>query len=142
MIPPFRNVLRQCINLISVFPMLSVYGYQAYNHYIKGKSFIYPQPVEEAFDCRKYSSDAPTGSKVTLRWRRRSSILPSFSTWSTAAVTTRPLQTHVVSSSGTDTYSAIAAALGSLKGPKHGGANIKVIADVRRYEVTRQRLDG
>jgi len=51
------NVLRQCINLISVFPMLSVYGYQ-------GKKFIYPQPVEEAFDCRKYSSDAPTGSEV------------------------------------------------------------------------------
>ena len=119
------NVLRQCINLISVFPMLSVYGYQAYNHYIKGK-FIYPQSVEEAFHRRKHSADAPPGSEIHPAGGKILDLALVLH-MEHGGGNNSTFTTHVVSSSGTDTYSAIAAALGSLKGPKHGGANIKVV---------------
>ena len=120
------NVLRQCIMLISVFPMLSVYSYQAYNHYICGDSFYIHNP----------SPDISTAGNI-LRMLRPDMKYSKFE----AAILDLALvlhmehgggnnstfTTHVVSSSGTDTYSTIAAALGSLKGPKHGGANIKVV---------------
>ena len=120
------NVRRQCLNLISVFPLLSVYGYQAYNHYIKDKSLYIHNPKKELTTAenilrmlrpdKKYSHLVAKFLEIALI------LLMDHGGGNNSTFTT-----HVVSSSGTDTYSAIAAALGSLKGPKHGGANIKVV---------------
>ena len=130
------NVLRQCINLISVFPMLSVYGYQAYNHYIKGKSLYIHNP----------SKKLSTAENILLMLRPDQKYTPLEAKILDLALVLHmehgggnnsTFTTHVVSSSGTDTYSAIAAALGSLKGPKHGGANIKVI---RMFEDMKEQV--
>ena len=120
------NVLRQCLNLISVFPLLSVYGYQAYNHYIKDKSLYIHNPKKELTTAenilrmlrpdKKYSHLEAKILDIALILHMEH-----------GGGNNSTFTTHVVSSSGTDTYSAIAAALGSLKGPKHGGANIKVM---------------
>lgn len=120
------NVLRQCLKLISLFPLLTVYSYQAYNHYTNGESLFIHNPER----CE------PTAEILlrTLREDRRFTALE-------AQVLDMALILHaehgggnnstfttcVVTSSGTDTYSAIAAALCSLKGPKHGGANLRVM---------------
>lgn len=119
------NVLRQCLNLISVFPLLSVYGYQAYNHYIKGKSLYIHNPKKELSTAenilrmlrpdKKYSHLEAKILDIALILHMEH-----------GGGNNSTFTTHVVSSSGTDTYSAIAASLGSLKGPRHGGANIKV----------------
>ena len=120
------NVLRQCLQLIALFPLLSVYGYQAYRHYHDGQSLYIHPPMAELStaenilhvlraDC-KYTKLEATVLDIAL-------ILHAEHGGGNNSTFT----THVVSSSGTDTYSAIAAALGSLKGPKHGGANIKVV---------------
>lgn len=120
------NVLRQCLNLISAFPMLSVYGYQAYNHYIRGKSLYIHHPAR----------NLSTAENILRMLRPDKKYSPLEATILDLALVLHAehgggnnstFTTHVVSSSGTDTYSAIAAALGSLKGPKHGGANIKVM---------------
>lgn len=118
------NVLRQCLNLISQFPMLMVYGYHAYN-YRKGEDLFIYAPSEELSmaenilmmlrEDRKYT---PLEAKLldmalVLHMDHGGGNNSTFTT-------------HVVTSSGTDTYSTIAAAMASLKGPKHGGANIKV----------------
>lgn len=120
-----NNVLRQCIQLISVFPLLSVYGYHSYNHYLRDKS-LYIHRAEPTMSTaevilsllrpdRKYT---PLEAKVLdmaliLHMEHGGGNNSTFTT-------------HVVTSSGTDTYSSTAAALASLKGPKHGGANVKV----------------
>ena len=120
------NVLRQCINLISIFPMLSVYGYQAHRHYNQNKSLYIHNPKKEL----------STAENILLMLRPDKKYTPFEATILDLALVLHmehgggnnsTFTTHVVSSSGTDTYSAIAAALGSLKGPKHGGANIKVV---------------
>lgn len=120
------NVLRQCLQLISMFPLLSVYGYQAYRHYHMGDSLIIHSPkpeystAENILHClRADSSFSPLEAKLLdvaliLHMEHGGGNNSTFTT-------------HLVSSSGTDTYSVMAAALGSLKGPKHGGANIKVV---------------
>ncbi len=121
-----ENVLRQCLQLISVFPLLSVYSYQSYKHYHQQKSlFIHlPKPeystAENIFHLlREDGKFSPLEAKVldlalVLHAEHGGGNNSTFTT-------------HVVTSSGTDTYSAISAALGSLKGPRHGGANIKVV---------------
>ncbi len=128
------NVLRQCLTLIAVFPMLSVYGYQAYNHYIKGKSLYIHHPDKKL----------STAENILRMLRPDKSYTVLEATILDLALVLHmehgggnnsTFTTHVVSSSGTDTYSTIAAALGSLKGPKHGGANIKVVnmfADMKK----------
>lgn len=120
------NVLRQCLELISLFPLLSIYGYQAYNHYVNKESlFIHPPQPELStaenilFTLRKDSKY----SDLEARILDVALILHADHGGGNNSTFT----THVVSSSGTDTYSVIAASLGSLKGPKHGGANIKVV---------------
>ena len=107
------NVLRQCINLIATFPMMCVYGYHAYNHYIRDKSMYILMMLRED---RQYTNleARVLDLAMVLHMEHGGGNNSTFTT-------------HVVTSSGTDTYSAIAAALGSLKGPKHGGANIKVV---------------
>ena len=120
------NVLRQCLQLISLCPLLSIYGYQAYSHYHDGQSFFIHQPLTEGSMAenilhilRPDSSFTPLEAKLLdicmiLHMEHGGGNNSTFTT-------------HVVSSSLTDTYSVMAAAIGSLKGPRHGGANIKVI---------------
>lgn len=119
------NVLRQCLNLISVFPLLSVYGYQAYNHYIKGKSLYIHNPKKELTTAENILRMLRPDKKYTHLEAKILDIALILH-MEHGGGNNSTFTTHVVSSSGTDTYSAIAAALGSLKGPKHGGANIKV----------------
>lgn len=120
------NVLRQCLMLISVFPLLAVYSYHAYNHYECGGSMYIHYP----------SNSLSTASNILRILRPDMQYTPLESKVLDLALVLHmehgggnnsSFTTHVVTSSGTDTYSAISAALGSLKGPKHGGANIKVV---------------
>lgn len=130
------NVLRQCLQLISLFPLLSIYGYQAYCHYHDGKSLYIHQPDPSLSTAenilhilRPDSSYTPLEAKLldialVLHMEHGGGNNSSFTT-------------HVVTSSLTDTYSVIAAAIGSLKGPRHGGANIKV---VKMFEEMKQKI--
>ena len=130
------NVLRQCLQLISLFPLLSIYGYQAYCHYHDGKSLFIHQPDPSLSTAenilhilRPDSSYTPLEAKLldialVLHMEHGGGNNSTFTT-------------HVVTSSLTDTYSVIAAAIGSLKGPRHGGANIKV---VQMFEEMKQEV--
>jgi len=120
------NVLRQCLNLISVFPLLSVYGYQAYNHYVCGKSLYIHNPKKELSTAENILRMLRPDKKYS-HLEAKILDLALILHMEHGGGNNSTFTTHVVSSSGTDTYSAIAAALGSLKGPKHGGANIKVV---------------
>ena len=120
------NVLRQCLQLISLFPLLSVYGYQAYRHYHDGDSlFIHtPEPYLSTAETILYTL-RPDKTYTPLEAKLLDIALILHMEHGGGNNST--FTTHLVSSSGTDTYSVIAASLGSLKGPKHGGANIKVV---------------
>lgn len=130
------NVLRQCLQLIALFPMLSVYGYQAYSHYHDGNSLFIHNPVSELSTAENILHILRPDSRYTpleahildlalvLHAEHGGGNNSSFTN-------------HVVTSSGTDTYSAMAASLGSLKGPRHGGANLKV---VRMFEDMKAHL--
>lgn len=121
-----ENVLRQGLQLIALFPLLSVYGYKAYSHYYFGDSLVIHPPKEGLSTAenilymlrpnKKYSKLEATILDIAL-------VLHAEHGGGNNSTFT----THVVTSSGTDTYSTVAASLGSLKGPKHGGANIKVM---------------
>ncbi len=120
------NVLRQCLQLIATFPCLAVYGYQVFEYYHRGGSLFIHAPKKELGaaenilymlrpDCNYTELEAKIlDLALVLHAEHGGGNNSTFTT-------------HVVASSGTDTYSVIAAALGSLKGPKHGGANIKVV---------------
>lgn len=130
------NVLRQSLQLISLFPLLSIYGYQAYSHYHDGKSLFIHQPQPELSTAenilhilRPDSQFTPLEAKIldvalVLHMEHGGGNNSTFTT-------------HVVTSSLSDTYSVMAAAIGSLKGPRHGGANIKV---VRMFEDMKQEV--
>ena len=120
------NVLRQCLNLISVFSMLSVYGYHAYNHYIKGKSLYIHNPDPTLSVAENILRMLRPDKKYT-HLEAQILDLALVLHMEHGGGNNSTFTTHVVTSSGTDTYSVVAAALGSLKGPKHGGANIKVV---------------
>ena len=129
------NVIRQCLQLVALFPLLSVYGYQAYDYYYKQNSLIIHTPNPELSTAENILYMLRPDSKYTeLEARILDLALVLHAEHGGGNNST--FTTHVVSSSGTDTYSAIAAALGSLKGPKHGGANLKVMqmfADLREH---------
>ena len=129
------NSLRQCIQLISEFPLLAVYGYNAYIHYEKQASMFIHHPDQNLSTAenllmmlrpdQKYTEvEAKTlDTALILHMEHGGGINSTFTT-------------RVVTSSGSDTYSTIAAAMSSLKGPKHGGANIKVMEmmeDIRNH---------
>ena len=120
------NVLRQSIELITLFPVLAVYGYNAYKYSSEGGSlFIHdPRPDLSIAENLLYML-RPDQSYTELEAHILDLALVLHAEHGGGNNST--FTVHVVSSSGTDTYSAIAAALGSLKGPKHGGANIKVV---------------
>lgn len=130
------NVLRQCIRLISLFPLLSVYGYQAYYYYIKGNhSFFIHEPKHEYSTAENILYMLRLDGKFT-QLEAQLLDLALILHAEHGGGNNSTFTTHVVTSSGTDTYSAIAAALGSLKGPRHGGANIKVrhmINDIKSH---------
>lgn len=124
------NVLRQCINLISVFPMLAVYGYQAYNHYECNNSMYIHHPDPELTTAQNILRMLrPDCSYSELEARVLDVALVLHMEHGGGNNST--FTTRVVTSSGSDTYSVIAAALSSLKGPKHGGANLKVMEMIR-----------
>lgn len=130
------NVLRQCLQLISLFPLLSVYGYQAYKHYHDGASLFIHSPKPEYSTAENILHILRPDSKFTpLEAKLLDTALILH--MEHGGGNNSSFTTHLVSSSGTDTYSVIAASLGSLKGPKHGGANIKV---VKMFEDMKQQL--
>ena len=129
------NSLRQCIQLISQFPVLAVYGYNAYNYYINQASMIIHNPDPQLSTAENLL--------MLLRPDRRYTQVEA-KVLDTALLlhmehgggNNSTFTTRVVTSSGSDTYSTMAAAMSSLKGPKHGGANIKVMemmADIRTH---------
>lgn len=120
------NVLRQCLQLIALFPVISVYSYQAYNHYHRNRSLIIHSPQPHLSTAENILYMLRPDSKYT---RLEAKLLDMSLVLHAehGGGNNSSFTTHVVTSSGTDTYSTMAAALGSLKGPKHGGANIKVV---------------
>lgn len=119
------NVLRQCLQLISTTPMMAVYSYRAYRHYIQGHSLYIHAPKPElstAQNILRILRNNKSYSDLEARILDVALILHMEHGGGNNSTFTN----RVVTSSGTDTYSAMAAALGSLKGPKHGGANLKV----------------
>ena len=130
------NVLRQCLQLIAIFPLLSVYGYQAYRHYSDGRSLYIHQPKPELTTAENILRVLRSDKQFTPLEAKVLDIALMLHA-EHGGGNNSTFTTHVVTSSGTDTYSAIAAALGSLKGPKHGGANIKV---VRMFEDMKQTV--
>lgn len=120
------NVLRQCLQLTSTVPLLAVYGYQAYNHYVEGKSFYIHSPKQELSTAENILRMLRPNKKYTPLEARVLDIALVLH-MDRGGGNNSTFTNHVVTSSGTDTYSAMAASLGSLKGPKHGGANIKVV---------------
>lgn len=120
------NVLRQCLQLIATFPQMAIYGYQAYDYYIKkNESFFLHDPKPEFSIAENILHMLRKDSKFTHLEAKILDIALILHA-EHGGGNNSSFTTHVVTSSGTDTYSAISAALGSLKGPKHGGANIKV----------------
>ncbi len=121
-----ENVLRQCIELIAAFPTMAAYGYQAKRHYYDHDSLFIHAPREDLGTAENFLHMIRSDSNYT---RLESELLDLSMVLHAehGGGNNSAFAIHVVSSTGTDTYSAIAAAAGSLKGPKHGGANIKVI---------------
>ena len=120
------NVLRQCLQLISLFPLLAIYGYQAYNHFHYGKSLLIHHPDPKLSTAENILHLFRPDSKYTANEAKLLDIALVLH-MEHGGGNNSSFTTHVVTSTLTDTYSVIAAAIGSLKGPRHGGANIKVI---------------
>lgn len=131
------NVLRQCLQLIAQFPLLSVYAYQSHKHYHQNESLFihYPKPEYNTAENILYTL-REDGKFTELEAKLLDLALVLHAEHGGGNNST--FTTHVVTSSGTDTYSAMAAALGSLKGPRHGGANIKVM---RMFDDMRANID-
>lgn len=121
-----QNVLSQSLDLISVFPLLSVYGYQSYRHYYQEESLFIHTPQKNLSTAENILYLLRNDNKYTeLEARVLDIALVLHAEHGGGNNST--FTTHVVTSSGSDTYSVISAALNSLKGSKHGGANIKVV---------------
>ena len=121
-----HNVVRQSLQLISELPLLAVYSYQAYRHYHKGGSLIIHEPDPELSTSENILHLLRADGKYTpLEAEILDIALVLHAEHGGGNNST--FTTHVVTSSGTDTYSSVVSSLGSLKGPKHGGANIKVV---------------
>lgn len=129
------NVLRQSMLLIGVLPMIAVYNYHAYQHYNNDRSLIIRYPEEElstAENILRMLRDDGQFTELEAKVLDACMVIHAEHGGGNNSTFT----THVVSSTGTDTYSAVAASLASLKGPKHGGANLKVenmFADIKDH---------
>ncbi len=129
------NVIRQCVNLISVFPMLAVYGYHAYNHYERDGSMYIHRPNPELSTAENLLMMLRPDRNYTFLEAKVLDVALLLH-MEHGGGNNSTFTTRVVTSSGSDTYSAIAAAMSSLKGPRHGGANIKVMEmmnDIREH---------
>ncbi|MDO4521596.1 MAG: citrate/2-methylcitrate synthase [Eubacteriales bacterium] len=120
------NVLRQCLQLISLVPLLSVYGYQAFSHYHDGNSLVIHTPQPQLSTAENILHLLRPDSRYS-HLEAKILDLALILHMEHGGGNNSTFTTHVVTSSGTDTYSSMAASLGSLKGPRHGGANIKVV---------------
>ena len=120
------NSLRQCIELISVFPMLAVYAYHAYNHYENNDS-MYIHRAEPQLSAAENLLMMLRPDKGYTKLEAKVLDVALILHMEHGGGNNSTFTTRVVTSSGSDTYSSIAAAMSSLKGPKHGGANIKVM---------------
>ena len=120
------NVLRQALSLIAKMPLIAVYGYHAYRHYHENQNLIIRNPKPELSMAENILQMLhPDGEYTELEAKVLDVALILHADHGGGNNST--FTTHVVSSSGTDTYSAVAASLSSLKGPRHGGANLKVM---------------
>ena len=128
------NVLKQSLSLIAKMPLLAVYSYHTYRHYHQGQNLVIRNPKSElSLAVNLVQMLHPDGQYTQLEAKVLDIALILHAEHGGGNNST--FTTHVVSSTGTDTYSAIAASLGSLKGPKHGGANLKVLqmfADIKK----------
>ena len=135
------NTLRQCIEMIALFPQLAVYGYQAYQHNVDpSNSFFIHAPKPELSTAENILHMLRIDNRYTALEARILDLALVLHA-EHGGGNNSSFTTHVVASSGTDAYSVIAAALGSLKGPRHGGANVKVMqmfenikANIRDWE--------
>ena len=118
--------LYQCINLIAVFPMLAAYAYHAYNHYENDDSMYIHRPDPELSTAENLLLMLRPDKKYTALEAKVLDVALMLH-MEHGGGNNSTFTTRVVTSSGSDTYSTIAAAMSSLKGPKHGGANIKVM---------------
>ena len=129
------NCIRQCLMLTAVFPMLAVYGYHAYNHYENDGSMYIHRPAPGLSTAENFLRMLrPDTCYTSLEARVLDIVLMLHMEHGGGNNST--FTTRVVTSSGSDTYSAIAAAMSSLKGPRHGGANLKVMQmmqDIRTH---------
>lgn len=129
------NVLQQCMMLIGVFPMLAVYGYHAYNHYEQDSSMYIHRPSPELSTAENLLRMLRPDMKYTELEAHVLDIALMLH-MEHGGGNNSTFTTRVITSAGSDTYSVIAAALCALKGPKHGGANIKVVEMMQDLEET------
>ena len=121
-----ENVVSQCMQLIAVFPMLAVYSYHAYNHYENLDSMYIHRPLPELSTSQNILNLLRPDSKFTVTEAKALDVALMLH-MEHGGGNNSSFTTRVVTSSGSDTYATIAAAMCSLKGPRHGGANIKVM---------------
>jgi citrate synthase len=129
------NSLRQCIQLISTFPMLAAYAYHAYNHYEHNDSMYIHRP-DHSLSTAENLLMMLRPDKTYTQLEAKVLDIALMLHMEHGGGNNSTFTTRVVTSSGADTYSAIAAAMSSLKGPKHGGANLKVMEmmeDIRSH---------
>lgn len=129
------NCIRQCLQLTAVFPMLAVYGYHAYNHYENDDSMYIHRPAPGLSTAENFLRLLRPDMQYTELEARVLDIVLMLH-MEHGGGNNSTFTTRVVTSSGSDTYSAIAAAMSSLKGPRHGGANLKVMQmmqDIRSH---------
>ncbi len=120
-----ENVLKQSLGLIAQFPLIAAYGYQGYKHYFHDKSLVIHNPKKGLSTAENFLRLIRADKKYTeLEAQVLDICLVIHAEHGGGNNST--FTTHVISSTGTDTYSTVAGSLGSLKGPKHGGANLKV----------------
>ena len=130
-----ENNIRQCMQLVANFPMLAVYGYHAYNHYENDSSMYIHRPDPKLSTAENFLRMLRPDMKYTQLEAQVLDVALMLH-MEHGGGNNSTFTTRVVTSAGTDTYSAIAAAMCSLKGPKHGGANIKVMEmmnDIREH---------
>ena len=130
-----ENVVSQCMQLIAVFPMLAVYSYHAYNHYENMDSMYIHRPLAKLSTSQNILNLLRPDSKYTKTEAKALDVALMLH-MEHGGGNNSSFTTRVVTSSGADTYATIAAAMCSLKGPRHGGANIKVMDmmdDIRKH---------
>jgi len=128
-----NNVLRQSFELIARFPAMIAHAYQAKSHYYDGKSLILHSPRKDLSTAENFLHMMRPNNEFTKTEAHLLDLALMLHA-EHGGGNNSTFTTHVLSSSGTDTYSAIAAAIGSLKGPKHGGANAKVMGMIDDFK--------